>query len=240
MTQPHNELITEIEEAMKRERFEKAMSEYGPYILAGCVLAILVTAFSAGYQHWSQKTNAHNTAAIIKATEQENRAQAFADAAPRLGSPQQVIARLGAAGLYLQDGNKDDARKQFEAATAVNRGSEYLRDFALLQAVRLEWDQMTEKSADKAKTLVDKLAPLARDEKSPWRAHARIEAAQITAHGMNDFKGARAMLAPLMKDEDLPPSLKQRVEALDHVYELKEVAGKADAATPAEKTETQG
>jgi hypothetical protein len=234
----NNDLMTEIDEAMKREQLEKSLKEYGPYIAAGCVLAILITGLSAGWNSWSQKNNAAQTAQIIAATEKEDRAQAFADMAPRLDAKQELIARLGAAGLYLQNAARDDARKQFEDAASARGGSEILRQLALLQAVRLEWDQ----AADKADigALLKKLSPLTADAKSPWYAHARIEAAQITANGLNDYKSARTILAPVLALKDIPDSLKQRAEALDHLYELK--GAQESSATPAdtEKTETQG
>lgn len=234
-----NELIIEIEEAVRREKLEKAAKEYGPYVLAGCALAILITAASVGWQSWQTRANAKHTAAILAAIENsgDNTAQALADTAGQLGAGQAVVARLTAAGAYLGKDNKAEALKQFQLAAAEKGAPAILRDFAILQSVRLEWDTAAE-GVD-AKALIQKLLPLTGDKGNPWQAQARVQAAIITAQGLDDLAGARAILAEVLKHKDvLPGSLAQRAAALDHVYALRLGDKKAEAST--EKTETQG
>lgn len=234
-----NELIIEIEEAVRREKMEKAAREYGPYVLAGCALAILITAASAGWQSWQARTNAQHTAAVLTALDGsgEKGAQNLADIAASLGSGTGVVARLTSAGMFMQQNNVPEALKQFQLAAAEKDADPLLRDLAVLQSVRLEWDSATDKEAA-AKGLIDKLLPLTGDKNNPWQPHARTQAAIITAHGLNDLSGARAILAKVLERKDtLPASLVQRASALDHVY-AQRLGERADAA-PA-KTETQG
>ena len=236
-----NELITEIEEAVRREKLEKAAREYGPYVLAGCALAILITALSAGWQGWQARTNARHTETILAAIEGQTddavRAQKLGDVAATLGADQSLVARLTSAGLYLQQKNTAEALKQFQLAAAQKNANPLLRDLAVLQSVRMEWDAAGDK-AD-AKALIARLLPLTTDKGNPWQSHARVQAAIITAHGMDDLSGAREILASVLKDKDtLPATLVKRAAALDHVYGIR-LGDKKAEATPA-KTETQG
>lgn len=231
-----NELITEIEEAVRREKLEKTAKEYGPYVLAGCLLAILITGLTAGWKSWQMRTNAAHTAIIMQAAESAAPAQAMAESAARLGAGPATMARLSAAGMYLQDGNKAEALAQFRLAADDKRAPALLRDMATLQAVRLEWDMGGENV--KAEELLKRLAPLTNDDDNAWQSHARLQAAVIAAHGLNDFAGARKYLAPVLgRADEIPASLLQRAKALDHVYGLKEQAAQGkDKAAPA----TQG
>ena len=234
-----NELITEIEDAVRREKLEKAAKEYGPYVLAGCVLAILITAASAGWQSWKMSANAKHTATILSAIENsgDNTGQKLAETAAQLGAGQTVVARLTSAGVFLSQDNKAEALKQFQLAATEKGAPPILRDLAVLQSVRLEWDTAAE-GVD-AKALIQKLLPLTGDKNNPWQAHARVQAAIITAQGLNDLAGARTILAEVLKDkETLPGTLVQRASALDHVYGIRLGDKKADAAPV--KTETQG
>ena len=231
-----NELIAEIEEAVRREKLEKAAKEYGPYVLAGCLLAILFTGLSAGWHSWQTRTNAAHTATILAAVEKPDAPRQLADAAARLGGGQTLVARLAAAGLYLQQDKKPEALEQFTLAAADKGGPDILHDMARLQAIRLEWD-ITGGKAD-PKAMLDSLAPLLADKDNPWHAHAQVQAALITAHGLGDLQAARRHLAGVIARKDgLPESVVVRARSLDHIYSLK-LGDKADAA-PA-KTETQG
>ena len=48
------------------------------------------------------------------------------------------------------------------------------------------------------KALIASLQPLTADAKNPWAGEARLESALIAAHGLHDYKQARALLAPLL------------------------------------------
>ncbi|MBU0800736.1 MAG: hypothetical protein KKA05_06995, partial [Alphaproteobacteria bacterium] len=150
-----NELITEIEDAVRREKLEKAAKEYGPYVLAGCLLAILFTGLMAGWSSWQTRTNAAHTAAILQAVEGPNTARNLSETAATLGAGQELVARLASAGLYLQEENKAEALIQFQQAAADKSAPALLRDMALLQSVRLEWEAGGE-TVD-AQTLLNKL-----------------------------------------------------------------------------------
>lgn len=229
-----NDLIAELEEAVRREKLEKAAKEYGPYILAGCLIAILVTGITAGIRNWQAKTNAAHTATLIQSAESPQAARALSETAEQLGAGQELVARLAAAGLYLQNGDKPAALAQFHEAATSKKAPALLRDLALLQATRLAWE-VEGPNAD-AQALLNRLRPLLQ-KNNPWQAHAQLQSAIIAAHGLHDYEAARQFLAPLLTGTDnLPPSLLMRARALDHVYGLKTGAARPDGQDAA----TQG
>lgn len=223
-----NDLINEIEEAVRREKLEKAAKEYGPYVIAGCVIAILITALTAGWSSWQLRSNAAHTAALLAAAESANPARTLGEAAERLGADQAVVARLAAAGMHMENNQTGEALAEFRLAAGMNKAPALLRDLALLQTVRMEWDA----GSAEAPALLARLAPLANDNKNAWQAHAQVLSAVITAHGLNDYAAARKWLAPVIARKDaLPPSLLQRARALDHLYSLKSAQKTTDEAT---------
>lgn len=219
-----NDLIAELEEAVRREKLEKAAKEYGPYILAGCLLAILVTGFSVGWTSWQTRTNAAHTTRLIESGENPHM---LGETAAALGGGQALVGHMAAAGLYLQQDNKDEARAAFQKAAAIKNAPAILRDMAILQTVRLSWDQ---DGAD-AQDMLKQLAPLTA-KNNPWQAHARLQSAIIAAHGLKDYQAARQHLAPVLDYKGaLPPALLLRARALDHVYGLKAQERAAAAGT---------
>jgi hypothetical protein len=216
-----NELIREIEDAVRREQLEKSIKEYGPYVIAGCALAILLTGFMSGYQSLKNKADAAATATLIESLEGPNIARKLSDAAATLDSNHEIIARLMSAGGFLENDNQAEALIQFQQASQIKNAPAILKDMAIVQAVRAEW-QAFGKDKDPA-ALISKLEPIAKDKKNPWQASALMQSAIITAHGLDNVTQARAYLAQVkdLKDK-IPPTFLRRAEALDHIFALKE------------------
>lgn len=219
-------LILEIDEALKRERTEKIFREYGPYILAGALLAILFTGIISGYRSWENRVNAEHTALLMEAMSAPDQAKTLEEIAPQLRPGQRAIAYMTAAGALMNKGENTEAQAIFARTSGDKALPELYRDLATLMSVRLSLSTATE-NLDAA-TLLSRLQPLM-DESSPWRWHAHVEAALIAAHLQNDYAAARARLAPVLKDgESMPPSLQTRARALDQVFSQKLGAAKKD------------
>jgi hypothetical protein len=139
---------------------------------------------------------------------------------------QQMIGRLTIAGKLLKDGKKEDALKEYRNVAADKSIPALYRDLALWLSVRLDWSLHADKLKDKTAVwkLLDQLQPITDNNGNPWNAQARIEAAQIAAHGLKDFGKARAYLAPVLASKDVTQSEQQRAQALDHVYSLQQPA----------------
>lgn len=220
-----NDLIHEIEESIRQERLEKLWKDYGSYLIAAIILIVLGTGLFAGWESWDRRTAESRTAQLLAALDNEKPADALDGIASGLGAGPRAIALTTAAGLLLKDGKQAEALHQYELLASDADADPTLRDLARLMAVRLTWEEGGD--AVSPQDLLARLEPVWSAPDSPWRWHAREQAALILAHALNDYAAARDHLAVIMKGgDDVPPGLLQRAMALDHVYALKLSAAK--------------
>lgn len=225
-------LILEIDEALKREKTEKIFKEYGPYILAGAILAVLFTGLISGYRSWNNKVNAAQTAQLMQALTSEDQAKALEDLAPSLRPGARAIAYMTAAGSLMNQNKTAEAQAIFAKTAADAALPALYRDLATLSNVRLS-------SSGKAKAdpqaLLSQLQPLMSKD-NPWRWHAYVEAALIAAQLQNDYAAARKQLEPVINADEklIPPSLLTRARALDQVFGQK--LGAAEKTEPKSRT----
>lgn len=221
----HNDLIHEVEESLRQERIERLWKEYGPYIIAGVVLAVLLTGIMSGWRTWQEKTNMAATTALITAFDGEASGvpAAVDKIMPSLKGGQRAAADLTLAGMLMSDGKAAEALKRYQAVASDKAAPDVYRDLAELFAVRLEWSMKPDKAG--AEGFLKRLAPMVADDKNPWRGHARIQAALIAAHALSDYFTAQEYLNPITRAQpsEFPPSLKERAKALEHLYALQQV-----------------
>ncbi len=215
-----SDLVQDVENAMRQERIERYWKEYGPYIIGGAVLAVLITGAMAGYRGWAAKAEQRGTDAMLTALDTKDKVAALDKATPALRPGQKAVANLTSAGLLLRDGKKEEALAHYRATAADKALPSEFRSLAAWLSVRLDWSLHKDKA--KIPELLAQLQPLIDDKSNPWTWHARIEAAGIKAHGQGDYAGARALLAETIAAESAPQSLKIRAEALAHVYKSRQ------------------
>ena len=213
-----NQLIHEIEDSLRQERLHAWWKEYGPYLIAGCVLAVLFTAVAAGWRAHQAGVYGRQTAMIADAMASPDAAALLLKAAPGLKPSLRALALLNAANAQGQKPDNAAALATYRRAVADSRLPEPFHSFAVLQAARFG----AAAPAPDDKALLASLQPLTRDAKNPWTGEARLEGALIAAHGLHDYKQARALLAPLLSATAIGDSsqapLTARAAALDHLY----------------------
>jgi len=233
-----NDLIHEVEESIKQEQLEKFWKEYGSYIIAAAILAVLITALVSGYRAWNAKINTSQTTALIEALDQDDKVAALDGITPTMRPSHRAISYLTAAGLLADDGKQEEALKHYQTAANDRDIEPVFRDLAQLMAVRLEFAM--EKPGANPQSFVAALQPIWENAQSPWRYHAHEQAALILAHAQNDYVNARAHLRAILEaKEGVMPSMQERARALDHVYVQKISAAAAEkpADAPAETKE---
>lgn len=237
-----NELIHDVEETLKQERIQKAWKEYGPYVIGGVVLAVLLTGAISGWRNYNDRVNQAQTAQFIEAIESEDPAAALEKAADGMRAGHRALAWMSEAGALLQAGREDEARAVYRKAAADESLPPLLHDLAVLMSVRMEWA----KSADAgekpdAQAYLQKLQPLIQNGNSPWTWHARVQAAIIAAQGMEDYMLAHTHLAAVQRaGSNIPPSLFERARALDHVYSIRADAQGKTGDAPDDKDKPEG
>lgn len=216
-----NDLILEVEESLKQERLQELWNEYGGYLIAACVMAVLFTALIVGWRGWNEKIATAQTAQIVQAITMEDPAEAapvLEELSAQLTDGRKAIALLSAAGWYLDNEQQAEALAIYQKMQADSELPQTYRDFAALLEARALWG--AEETSIDASALLDKLAALRNNTKSPWHYHALVQSAVIAANGQQKYDTAIEYLAVVNKAYDIPNSLRSRAEALAHIYSL--------------------
>lgn len=232
-----SDLLQEIDEALKRERAEKLWREYGPTLIAGIVLLVVLTGVFAGWNAWQEKHNIRQTNLLISALETPYPETALKAASTTLSGNHKALAQLQLAGYLAQNDKNDEALAQYQDIAAERGTPAVWRDLATLMAARLEWHDQIDEA--KAKALLAGLKPLL-NKNNPWRMHAAIQSALITGDSLGDYKGAVQLLADPVNNANTPASLQNRARALDHFYTMKLSAQQNDGAQADEKNQQKG
>lgn len=221
--------LREIEEELRRERFEKIWKQYGTYIIG---VAALIVVGVAGYKYIetsrlsaAQSTGARFQEALALAEDgKEGSAVKEMETIATEGSKgYQALARLQLAGALMKQGKADEALSTYQVLADDSSADDMLREYAALQAasLRLGKADFTE--------MQNRLNPLVGDE-SPWRYSAR-ELLGLAAFKAGKNDEARNLLTPLLVDQKAPRSITNRVQIV-----LAEIAG-GELAAKKNKTE---
>lgn len=200
--------IQEIDEAVRKDQYEKLWHKYGRGVLLGCGIFVLGI---GGYSWWHDQQTTKLEAATAqlagvlqslapgKETEVGTALVATAASAPAgIG----MLERFYAASLAANAGNTEAALTQLTAIENDNSAGTLYRDLARLLAVQAQLD------TGDITALKAQLQPLAA-EGAPWRFSAREMQAMLDLRA-NDIAAAKATLNALTTDPDVPASLKSR------------------------------
>ncbi|MFT8243718.1 tetratricopeptide repeat protein [Roseomonas sp. BN140053] len=208
------DIFDELQDDMRAERARQLATRWGGVL---GVVALLALAGVGGWQgwRWYQTQQAEQTAAIFleasRNAEQENadlgaagnRFAAVAESAP---PGYRTLARLRAAALKAETGDRDAALALWDAVAADPDADRLYRDLGSLM-----WALHGLDSQDPA-ALSARLEPLAADS-SPWRASAReLQALVSMRRGERDV--ARRTLQALAQDTTAPQGIRSRAARL--------------------------
>jgi hypothetical protein len=211
----------------------KLWAENRIYIIGFVLGTILLTAALSGYRTWNNGVKEKQTAALIALQDAPEYPANILDS-KKLGMRAGLrgITLLQAAGAFLDQDKRDEALTLYERAGADTALPDEFRHLGILMAVRLLSD---DENADGA-VLLEKLSPVLKADKSPWNAHARLEAAAINARMLHNYENAQTHLKIIADTKDLPDSLYQRARALAHIYEIEQKPATPHAEETKEKT----
>jgi len=204
------DIFREVEEDVRRERFEKIWKEYGDYIIAGASLLVIA---AAGYRLWlfydaRERARASTEFAVAQQLMDGGQSQAAAEAFGKLAqsAPRGYakISQLEEADALLAAGNKSDATTLYRKLMADSD-----EIVAAIARIRLAWAVVDDTPRG---DMVTMLAPLTAAG-SPWRAPA----GEILAYA--DYRGgamreAIAEYKRLAADQKAPPHLRERAQAM--------------------------
>jgi len=202
-----SDIFREVEEDVRRERFEKLWKAYGNYAI---VAVVLLFAGIGGWLKWEQyetKERQKVSDAFIAAqriTNPQSAASAFADLARTAPKGYAQVARLSQAGAMLTSGQRDGAIDLYKQIAKDDSG--------LIGAVaRLRAGWALAETASRTE-LVELLKPLDQPGNA-WRLNAREVLAYADYRAM-DTKSALTKYAELAADPESPQGLRSRAQAM--------------------------
>ncbi|HEY0107143.1 MAG TPA: tetratricopeptide repeat protein [Rhizomicrobium sp.] len=205
-----SDIFREVEEEVRRERFDRIWKQYGDYIIAGVALIIIAI---AGYELWqryeqNQRMKASETLLaglhLAEAGDLGRAGAALSVVAKDAPDGYAQMARFSEAGVLLSTGKRDEAVAIFKAIAAKDGGP--IGQAALLRA---GWASADTASKQDLQTL---LAPLT-DPTSPWRHSAREILAYADYHA-GRLGAAGGEFQAIADDKDAPESMRQRAGAM--------------------------
>ncbi len=202
------DIFNEIDEDVRRERYEQLWKRYGNYVIGAALLIVLVTAGVVGWREYTDRQNKAQALRFLNAMEQAQKGDnagaraGFASLAGDAGAGYATLARLQEAGLLAKTGDTAGAGKIYEEIAADGRVDQVFREFATVLLVQ---DQVA--TGEPAK-LAQMLAPLMGD-KSPWR-HSATELSALLAQRTGDQAKAKELYARLADDLSAPQGMRAR------------------------------
>lgn len=204
------DIFREVEEEVRRERFEQLWKKYGDYVIAGAALIVIA---AAGIQLWRvyEHREQVKAAATYAAAGQMMDAGAASAAATTYGKLAQTapggyaqLALLQKANALYAAGNVSEAVETYKQVAA--KGDPLLAPVARIRAA---W--ATVETAPRSD--IDALLKPLLDPASPWRPMAQ----EIIAY--SDYKSeattkALAEFRAISKDPNAPPAVRRRSEIM--------------------------
>jgi hypothetical protein len=220
-----SDIFQEVEEDVRRERYEQLWKKYGNYVIAAA--AVLVMAVG-GYQAWSaydanqrqlvsdKFQEALSVAATGKAAEAETQ---FAELAKTGYSGYATLAKFNLVGVYLAQNKRDAAIALLRELT--DSSDDVVSSVARL---RLAWLEADARPRPEIQTILEPLTTAY----NPWR----FAAAEVLAYA--EFKGgsrvqAEADYLKLSQEPGAAPGLRQRAAAIVQYLKANPAGGPAPA-----------
>lgn len=230
MVDKNDTLAREIDEELRREKFEKLWEQYGMYVLGAAAAVVLGV---GGYQLYDQRKKsfaAENGARyeealkLVEANKSDEAQKALSEMISGGHTGYASLAQLQLAGLHLKANRPQDALAVFESLATSPAADPDIKTFASLQAAALRLGE-----ADFTE-LQNRLKPLA-EGTSAWRFQAR-ELLGTAAFKAGKYEEARNLLTPLFGEADVPRAALDRVQLILGSIAASE-AGKPATATTA-------
>jgi len=212
-----SDIFREVDEALQKEKAAAFWKNYGPTLILAAILMVATTGITTAYFAWSAAHNQGKTAKLVAAADQKDIAAAMEQAGQDMSGGHKAVALMNAASKYADKKDFAKAAENYEAVANDKSAPQDMRDLATIFYTRAALLAAGTTTPD-YKALADRLAPIAKNNKSAFRPQAQIEAATLYGTGLKDYTGA----LELLKGFDTGPaadSLKEKAAALQHVYE---------------------
>jgi hypothetical protein len=222
-------LLQEVDEAVRKDRLDTIVQNYGRWIIGGVLAALL--AFG-GYLYWGHRQDSargEQAEELLASFEKLNSNQPRA-AATELekiaadGDPAyRAVAMMQQANIKAQTGDLKAAAALMAKIAADTKLDQSLRDLALIRQTALEYDSL------KHEVVIARMKPLvdAKDPASSWFASA-AELSATAHYQLGQFEQAGALYGRIAKLPGVAKSLQSRSVQMAGMLGVDAVADRAD------------
>ncbi|OLF77775.1 hypothetical protein AWH62_03640 [Maricaulis sp. W15] len=227
------DIFEEVDEELRRDKYQDLLRQWGPWVLGGAVAIILGTVAWQGFDAWQTSKRETASDAFIAAMNDVEAgrlglAAAGLETVAAEGTPGYVsLALMQRGNLALEQGDNAAAARFFDQA-AAQASDPLLRDMAEIRSVWASWDSLSFSDIDL------RLSVLIGGD-SPFRHLARetIAAAALRA---DEIERARTQYQFLSFASDAPSGVQRRAqEALALIAQRNALAGEPVDASAAEE-----
>ncbi len=204
------DIFREVEEEVRRERYQQLWKKYGDYVIAGAALLVICAAAFQLWRVYEQRQKAGASEAYVAA--QQLLDQGRSSEAAAAFSKIEETAPAGYAQLaLLQKANALYASGDVPEAVDIYKQIAAKDDVLLAPMARLRAAWATVETAPRAdiKALIEPLA----DESSPWHPMAREILAYADYHAGNAAKALKEY-QNVAKDSNSPAEVRRRASVM--------------------------
>lgn len=224
-----SDIFREVDEALSREKAAKFWKSYGPTLIGCAIVLVLSTAATTAYRTWDSSRNKEETSKLVIAAEGKNIAADMEAAAKDTRDGHKAVALLNAAAKHAEAKEFAKAAELYGAVSEDASAPGDLRDLATVFFVRSKILQEGEAKLD-SKSLLDRLLPITKNDKSAFQLQAKLEAALLYGETLKDYTAALDLLKGF-DGENINGSLQEKATALKQVYSY-ELAKTPQTSTP--------
>lgn len=224
-------LLKEVEEDLRRERYQRLWDQYGVYVLAGAFSIILGVGGYQFWDYWSARqaglsgekfVQAMNLSRDKKSEEASKILQEFADEG---SGGYAVLSRFRLAVETAKDGQTAAAVEAYDKIAEDSSVSKVIQGYARIRGAILLLDSASWTEIE------NRLNDLVKAD-NPWRGTAR-ELIGLAAYKAGAFDKAREQFSAILGGDGATPGLRQRAEMMLGLL-LVQTAPKKPADTPSE------
>ncbi len=210
-----SDIFREVDEALSREKAAKFWKIYGPTLIGCAIVLVLSTAITTAYRTWDSSRDEEETSKLVFAAEEKDMAAAMEEAAKDTRDGHKAVALLNAAAKHAEKKEFAKAAELYNSVSTDTSAPGDLRDLSSIFYVRSKLLEDGAKADNKE--LLDRLTPIAKNDKSAFHLQAKLEAALLYGEGLKDYTSALDLLKGFDGDE-VTGSLQEKATALKQVY----------------------
>ncbi|MEE2746486.1 MAG: tetratricopeptide repeat protein [Pseudomonadota bacterium] len=204
----NDSFVTEINEELRQENYEKLWKSYGKYLIAGAVLFVFSVAGFQGWKSYSTEKKENESKLFSKALkdiegERFNEASAvLTHLADNATSGYATLARLNRAALIAKTGTKKSSAEAYLFISNDTTVDKTFRDLALLLSAMQELD---DGNTNEITTRIELLIK----SNNPWR-HSAKEILGILMEKEGKNSKAKQLFKELADDVTAPANIRAR------------------------------